>query len=92
MDKDFLHQIAKLHPNEIPPPYDIIMQRHGFEAVSTIVEQLGGSTVYIPNMRTIFVRCLEEEARKEFNGHNTVAISKKYGFTDRHMRRMMGLA
>ena len=90
MDKTLLHHVATLHPNEIMNPYDVIMARHGFDTICTISEQMGGLTIYIPKMRTIFSRCLEKEAAKEYNGFNSAAISQKYGFTERHMRRMLG--
>jgi len=71
-------------------PYDAIMGLEGFEAVCAFAEHLGGMTVYVPNIRTIFARCLEAEARSEFKGGNFLHLSRKYGFTERHIRRMLG--
>jgi len=70
-------------------PYDTILGLDGFEAIYTITQQLGGLTVYIPHARKIFARCLEIEARREFKGCNFTSIAKKYGYTDRHMRRIL---
>jgi Mor family transcriptional regulator len=91
MENTVLRNAAMLNPAEVLPPYDAIMEKYGFDAVCTISEVMGGMTIYVPKVRTIFSRCLEEEARKEFNGNNSALISKKYGFTERHMRRLMGL-
>ncbi|MCL2387967.1 MAG: hypothetical protein FWC89_10540 [Defluviitaleaceae bacterium] len=91
MDKNIILHAAKLHPKEIMQPYDAIMEECGFDVICSISEHLGGFTVYVPALRTIFARCLEEEARKEFNGSNAQKISKKYGFSERHMRRILGL-
>jgi len=88
MDKSVLRHAAMLHPLEIMRPYDRIMGLDGFDAIDAFTEHLGGLTVYIPSMRTIFGRCLEAEARKEFKGSNYAALAKKYGFTERHLRRM----
>lgn len=71
-------------------PYDTIMGLHGFDAICAFTEHLGGLTVYVPSMRTIFVRCLEAEVRNDFKGCNLAALSRKYGFTERYLRRMLG--
>ncbi|MCL2456028.1 MAG: hypothetical protein FWD19_00590 [Defluviitaleaceae bacterium] len=91
MHMKFLKKAACLHPDEILYPFDEIMRKHGFDAVYSVTEIFGGRTVYVPCARTIFSRCLEEEARKEFNGKNTAFLCEKYGFTERHMRRLMGM-
>jgi Mor family transcriptional regulator len=91
MDMTLLREVAQLHPKELMPPYDTLMERHGFDAVCSVVELFGGATIYIPKLRTIVFRCLELEADREFTGKNCLEISRKYGFTHRHMRRIMGL-
>ena len=90
MDKHVLHQAAMRHQSEILQPYDVIVGMDGgFEAVCAFTEHLGGLTVYVPSLRTIFARCLENEARKEFNGANYPSLSRKYGFTERHIRKLL---
>ena len=89
MHSTFLRQAADKHPQDILPPYDTLVEQFGFDAVSAIVENLGGSTVYIPSMRTIFARCLEKEAVKEFRGGNYRQLIQKYGFSERHLRRVI---
>jgi len=90
MDKTFLRKVALSHPTEILQPYDTLLGLEGFDAIFAVAEQLGGQTVYVPNVRTIFARCLELEAKKEFTGSNFVILAKKYGYTERHMRRIFG--
>jgi Mor family transcriptional regulator len=89
MDKKDFQKLAIKHPKEILQPFDAIMEMHGFDVVCSLIEQLGGSTVYIPSMRKVFSRCIEEEALKELHCGNVVAVSKKYGYTDRHMRLLL---
>jgi Mor family transcriptional regulator len=89
MQNAMLHHVAKLHPKEILEPFDTIMEQYGFDAVCTIVDCLGGSTVYIPSKRYIFQRCLEKEVEKEFAGSNYAYLTRKYGFSERHLRRML---
>jgi len=81
MDKHILRQAAQRHPSSILQPFD---------AICAICENLGGATIYVPSARKIFFGCLEKEAAQEFNGYNYKALAKKYGFSDRHLRRMLG--
>ncbi|MCL1862052.1 MAG: hypothetical protein FWF78_00610 [Defluviitaleaceae bacterium] len=90
MDKEMLKQVAMLHPDDVFPPFDIVMQRHGFEAVCTVAEQLGGFTVHIPVLRNMFAGCIAKQVNLEFKGGNYAYLSRKYGFSERHLRRMLG--
>ena len=89
MNKSLLRQVALMHPEKIMPPYDALLQDNGFDAVYNFAEHFSGLTIYVPNIRTIFSGCLEHEARKEFNGTNYNSLAKKYGFTERHIRRIV---
>ena len=89
MDKHILRQAAQRHPSLILHPYDALMGLEGFDAIYAICENLGGATVYVPSVRKIFAGCLEKEAVGEFNGCNYDTLAKKYGFSSRHMRRLI---
>ena len=89
MEREFLKKAAILHPTEVMHPYDRIIKQVGFDAVFTFAEQVGGLTIYVPSAKKIFSRCLELEAKKEFNGENFADIAKKYGYTERHMKRLL---
>ncbi|MCL2204503.1 MAG: hypothetical protein FWB88_11265 [Defluviitaleaceae bacterium] len=88
MNNAILRHVATLHPSEIMTPFDAIMDEYGFDAVCTIVDVLGGATVYIPSKRTVFLGCLAKEARKEFATLTYKDLTKKYGFTERQLRRI----
>ncbi|MCL2841361.1 MAG: hypothetical protein FWE05_11375 [Defluviitaleaceae bacterium] len=90
MEKSVLLQAALRHPSEVLQPYDSIMAAGGFDAIYAFTEHLGGLTIYVPSMRTIFGKCLEAEARNEFKGSNYAFLARKYGYTERHLRRMIG--
>jgi len=89
MDKSILRQAALRHPELILQPYDALMDMSGFDAIYTLCENVGGATVYVPSARKMFAECLTKEARREFNGYNFDALAKKYGFSSRHLRRLM---
>jgi len=92
MDKHILRQAALRHPSAIMQPYDALMGQEGFDAIYTICENLGGATVYVPSARKIFAECLIREAMREFNGYNYNSLAKKYGFSARHLRRILDAA
>lgn len=89
MDKQVLRQAAERHPESILQPYDALMGLEGFDAIYAICENLSGATIYVPSARKIFAECLAKEAAQEFNGYNYDTLAKKYGFSCRHLRRML---
>jgi len=89
MNKAILRQVALKYPGEVMEPYDAILDLDGFDAICAFSDYLGGMTVYVPTLRTIFARCIELEASKEFNGANYRSLCQKYGFSDRHLRRFL---
>lgn len=92
MNKETLRESAMRHPGAVLPPFDAIMNLDGFDAICAIAEHLGGRNTYVPSLRTIFGRCLEADARREYNGSRSkslAALSQKYGYTERHLRRLI---
>ena len=91
MSKSVLREAAKKYPDLILPPYDAIIRHDGFDAVCAFSELLGGAAVYVPSSRTIFSACLLALAKKEYDTKNVslVALARKYGFTERHLRKMI---
>ena len=89
MEHETMKQAAYKHPHAAQEPYDVLLEQVGFDAVCAFSGMLGGSTVYIPQTRTIFKRCLEIEAVQAFNGGNFPALARKYGFSESHLRRLL---
>ena len=76
MDKFVLRQAAMRHPSKLMQPYDTIISQDGFDALYTLIEHVGGRTIYVPSMRTILSQCLEAEARSA-NQLSSISISNK---------------
>ncbi|MCL2361725.1 MAG: transcriptional regulator [Defluviitaleaceae bacterium] len=89
MNKEIIRQAAEQHPTLVLQPFDAIMGMDGFDAIYTLCENIGGATVYIPSIKKIFAECMAREALKEFNGYNFDVLAKKYGFSHRHLRRLV---
>ena len=84
-----MQQAALLNPEEVPLPYRKMLGLSGFDAIRAFSEHLGGMTIYVPSTRTIFSHCIAAEAKKEYNGRNLPELAKKYGYTERHVRKMI---
>jgi len=89
VEKQLLRQAAERHPDLILHPYDALMGLQGFDALYTLCENVGGATVYIPSARKMFAECLTKEALGEYNGFNHELLAKKYGYSARHLRRLL---
>ena len=91
MKKSTLREAAAKHPSLILPPYDEIIKNDGFDAICAFSEQLGGAAVYIPSTRTIFAECLLRQAESELEARcvTFAALARKYGFTERHLRKKL---
>jgi len=90
MHNDLLRTAATQHPYAIMQPYDALIEEHGFDAVCAMLDYFGGSTVYIPNKRKIFMGCLEKEIAKEYlNGIHYHDIIRKYHISERSLRRIL---
>ncbi|MCL2365243.1 MAG: hypothetical protein FWC71_11360 [Defluviitaleaceae bacterium] len=90
MNNNALRHAAFRHPQAIMQPFDVIMDDFGFDAVCSIVDYLGGMTVYIPSKRHIFMGCLQKEIANEHqNGTPPRDLIRKYGITDRTLRKIL---
>ena len=91
--KPLLKAAALAHPQAIMYPFDNIIKQKGadgFETVYALADEIAGLTFYMPSTRRIFAECLHIELTQEFNGSNYTNLSKKYGFSERHIRRIVG--
>jgi len=89
MNKSTIIKAAQRHPEAVLHPFDALVGTEGFDTIYTLCEIIGGATIYIPSTRKIFAQCLEKEALREFNGYNHEAVARKFGFSDRHLRRII---
>ena len=89
MDKKFLKEVAIKYKGLIQPPYDLMMDLEGFDTICAFADSFGGSSVYVPSLRTIFSECLEKDMLEQYNGANVRYLVRKYGFTERHIRDLL---
>jgi len=92
MDKNILRKIVLRHPSAILQPYDALMGLEGFDAIYALCENIGGATIYVPSIRKMFAGCVAKEVMNEFNGYNIDVLAQKYGYSNRHIRRILDTA
>lgn len=82
---------ADAHTDLIPPPYDALYEALGYDGFSALFEHLGGLHVYIPSMRNVLADAIRAQALKECKNRMQTheQIAKKFGYTGRHLRRML---
>lgn len=80
---------AAKHPQLVKEPFDGFFAENGFEATYALVEHFGGKTIYVPGARAMFQECILAEARKEFDGGNYAEIARKFGYSERSLRRLL---
>ena len=91
MTKQLLENAARKHPDLILPPYDEIIKQNGFDAICSFCAFFGGTAAYVPTARTIFAECLCAEAKRELEETDAsfVKITRKYGFSERYLRKKL---
>jgi Mor family transcriptional regulator len=77
------------HPGALQPPFDAILDAHGFDVLYTVCDVLGGETMHIPTSRNMFLGCVIQEIKREYNGYNVRDLARKYGYTSRHVYRLL---
>ena len=89
MKKEMYKEAASRCPEKIMQPYDLIIDIDGFDAICTFSEQFSGSGIYVPKLRTIFSKCLEQYIIEEWDGGNMLELVRGTGFTERHIRNLL---
>lgn len=57
--------------------------------VTRVVQRLGGGYVYVSTAHRLRKKQVAEEIRQRFNGLNIRELSKAYGLSVRHVRRIL---
>ena len=92
MDIKHLRHAAERHRHAIMQPYDAMWGLDGFDAICTFADLMEGRTIYVPRKGIIFAGCIALQARQEYFAGSTIAeLAKKYGYSERHIRRLVNL-
>jgi len=89
MDERLIREAAMRHRELILPPYGEILDMDGFSSIREFSRIFGGTSIYVPSIRTILGKCIEEEIKFRYNGSNVRELSRKYGYGERHIRKLV---
>ena len=87
--KNIIRQAAEKYHDSILPPFGTMIHLGGFEVVYSLINNFGGSDFYVPTKKNVFGSCLEKDLLANFDGKNTKQLAERYGFTLRHVQRLI---
>lgn len=61
----------------------------GMENTLTVIEKLGGLSIYFPKPDSLFKNIRDDQIRKEFNGANHRTLAQKYNLTESWIRNIV---
>jgi len=91
MIKDAIKRAALNYPELLPAPYGTIVKMEGFDALHTLTERFGGFQHYLPKTKKMFRECIAAQAKAEYTGDNLRMLAREYGYSEGHMRHVLGL-
>ncbi|HEB94333.1 MAG TPA: hypothetical protein ENI94_12910 [Gammaproteobacteria bacterium] len=59
------------------------------DILQCLCEEYGASEVYIPSSKKLKTHVRNRDIRESFNGANHAELAKKYGITERQVRRIL---
>ncbi len=89
MTKNQQKSIISKYNSELLPPYDKIYKTFGYDTIERLVEEFGGTNLYVPTAKRLYSGCYAKQVRSEFDGYNYKELSKKYGYSERTIRNML---
>ena len=81
---EFLQQAVKNFPEHVLYPYNIFMEKNGFEAICEFSHEIGCNEIYVPRPQYIFKHCIEQEILKRYNGNNARVLTNLSGYSRRY--------
>lgn len=76
----------KVRMDELPEPYRTLARDIGRDAALRLAERYGGQQVYFPRVVDRVLRDIK--IRREYTGYNATELAKKYGISERQVRRI----
>ena len=89
MDIKLLKAAAEQHKELILPPYDLLVEQCGIDAVLAFSHAFGGTNIYVPSARKIFRGCIEQDIVSQSQNINVRALAKRYDFSEQYIRALL---
>lgn len=74
---------------DLPENLQDIAEAIGVENLVKLAELVGGQQIYIPKPESLNRSVLHQQIRAEFTGANVAELSRRFGYTASHIRRIL---
>ena len=81
--------IKYLSKEDIPEFLQNLVDIMGIEAFIRLIEEYGGSSIYIPNEKSILKPIRNRLSKKHFNGNNYKELSKEFKISEMQIRNIV---
>ena len=81
--------IKYLSKEDIPEFLQNLVDIMGIEAFIRLIEEYGGSSIYIPNENSILKPIRNRLIKKHFNGNNYKELSKEFKISEMQVRNIV---
>lgn len=75
--------------DELPEPYNDMARIIGTENLIKLIEEFGGTQIYLPHKDKLMKQYKYQAILKEFNGSNKRELSKKYDISESTIYRII---
>ena len=82
--------IFKRNCSNIGEEYPELLVLLGYDKAKKVIRHLGDIRIYFPTLRKAARDKIFARIRKEFNGYNMLELGKRYGYTERNIRNILG--
>jgi Mor family transcriptional regulator len=87
--KKDLKWLEGLPADDLPEPFAEMVRVAGVGSVMDLAQALGGSVLYLPKPDVLRRMVRDKKIFNEFNGKNSRQIARKYGISERHVKRIV---
>ena len=74
---------------DVKTEYPELSAMLGIQKASLVINALGDMRIYFHSLRKNTLDTIRSQIIKEFNGYNYCELSKRFGYTERHIRRII---
>ncbi|MFC4805751.1 Mor transcription activator family protein [Filifactor villosus] len=78
----------ELKIEELDSPYFELAEKFGIEVALEIEQMWRGRQIYFPFLEHVCRENIKEKILEEYNGYNATELAVKYGYSERHIRRL----
>jgi Mor family transcriptional regulator len=75
--------------DDLAEPYDRLASFLSIEQIIEIEKHFGGTAIYFPSLKNSVKDKIEHLVREQYTGYNTKQLAQKYGYTERHIQRIV---